>query len=110
MNFVETRKPLLLGSGSRKREYGKDGITGTNGGVLRRPELSVSSDISVFSVLSSLWPQIAQCVFVGAFLLLTSLPALAQQRPLITEDVETVKPGSARFEAGVDFLQDKNYP
>jgi hypothetical protein len=37
------------------------------------------------------------------------LPAAAQQRPLITEDVETVKPGSVRFEFGFDFLQDKNY-
>jgi hypothetical protein len=45
-----------------------------------------------------------------AFLTIVSLPAIAQQRPLITEDVETVKPGSVRFEAGFDFLQDKNYP
>ncbi len=48
--------------------------------------------------------------YVVAFLMIVSLPALAQQRPLITEDVETVKPGSVRFEAGFDFLQDKNYP
>ncbi|MGE0132637.1 MAG: hypothetical protein AB7U82_31545 [Blastocatellales bacterium] len=47
---------------------------------------------------------------VVAFLTLVSFPALAQQRPLITEDVEIVKPGSVRFEAGFDFLQDKNYP
>ncbi|MGH9840902.1 MAG: hypothetical protein ACREEM_19175, partial [Blastocatellia bacterium] len=42
-------------------------------------------------------------------MLICSLPALAQQRPLVTEDVETVKPGSVRFEFGFDFLQDKNY-
>ncbi len=36
--------------------------------------------------------------------------ALAQQRPLITEDVEIVKPGSIRFEFGFDFLQDKDFP
>ena len=38
-----------------------------------------------------------------------NIPARAQQRPLITEDVEIVKPGSMRFEAGFDFLQDKDY-
>jgi hypothetical protein len=38
-----------------------------------------------------------------------ALTALAQQRPLITEDVEIVKPGSVRFEFGFDFLQDKNF-
>lgn len=37
------------------------------------------------------------------------LSALAQQRPLITEDVETVKPGSARIEFGFDFQQDRNF-
>src|SRR5262245_55649902 len=46
------------------------------------------------------------------FLLLAfvSAPALAQQRPLVTEDVEPVKPGVVRFEAGFDLLQDKDYP
>lgn len=38
-----------------------------------------------------------------------ALAAQAQQRPLITEDVEIVKPGSVRFEFGFDFLQDKNF-
>jgi len=44
------------------------------------------------------------------FLAFMSLPALAQQRPLVTEDVEPVKPGNVRFEAGFDFLKDKDYP
>jgi hypothetical protein len=44
------------------------------------------------------------------FLVLANLPAFAQQRPLVTEDVQTVKPGAVRFEAGFDFLQDKDYP
>jgi hypothetical protein len=34
----------------------------------------------------------------------------AQQRPLITEDVDIVPPGSVRFEFGFDFLQNKNFP
>ena len=42
-------------------------------------------------------------------ILLTALPVLAQQRPLVTEDVEIVKPGSVRLEFGFDFLQDKNF-
>jgi len=30
--------------------------------------------------------------------------ANAQQRPLITEDVDIIPPGSLRIEAGIDFL------
>ena len=36
--------------------------------------------------------------------------AHAQQRPLITEDVDTIPPGSMRFEAGVDFFQQAKFP
>jgi hypothetical protein len=36
--------------------------------------------------------------------------AVAQQRPLITEDIEIVSPGSVRFELGLDFQQDRNFP
>lgn len=43
------------------------------------------------------------------FTMIGALPASAQQRPLITEDVEIVKPGSVRFDFGFDFLQDKDY-
>jgi len=31
--------------------------------------------------------------------------ANAQQRPLITEDVDIIPPGSLRISAGVDFVQ-----
>jgi len=47
--------------------------------------------------------------YVIGFLAFVSLPAFAQQRPLVTEDVEPVKPGAVRFEAGFDVLQDKDY-
>ncbi len=47
------------------------------------------------------------CVIV--FLALIGPPAFAQQRPLITEDAETVKPGAVRFDAGFDFLQGKDF-
>ena len=34
----------------------------------------------------------------------------AQQRPLLTEDVDIIPPGSMRIEAGVDFMQRARYP
>jgi hypothetical protein len=49
-------------------------------------------------------------VFPSLLILLLSPFALAQQRPLITEDVEVVKPGSVRIEFGFDFTQRKRYP
>lgn len=36
--------------------------------------------------------------------------AAAQQRPLITEDVDIIPPGSLRIEAGLDFLQGAKFP
>lgn len=36
--------------------------------------------------------------------------ASAQQRPLITEDVDIIPPGTLRIEAGIDFLQGARYP
>ena len=48
---------------------------------------------------------------ITALLLLFASPFVhAQQRPLITEDVEVVKPGSVRLEFGFDFAQRKRYP
>ena len=43
-----------------------------------------------------------------AVLLLSSV-ASAQQRPLLTEDVDIIPPGSLRIEAGIDFMQGANY-
>lgn len=39
---------------------------------------------------------------------LTAAPA--QQRPLLTEDVEIIKPGNIRFELGFDFEQRSKFP
>ena len=46
------------------------------------------------------------------FAVITSLPqpSSAQQRPLITEDVEPVKPGYVRADLGFDFAQGKTFP
>jgi len=43
-------------------------------------------------------------------LLICATFARAQQRPLITEDVDIIPPGSMRIEAGIDFLQGARYP
>jgi opacity protein-like surface antigen len=36
--------------------------------------------------------------------------ASAQQRPLLTEDVDIIETGTVRIEAGIDFLQDAKFP
>lgn len=45
------------------------------------------------------------CLFVAGL-----SAAQAQQRPLITEDVDIIPPGSLRIETGIDFLQDAKFP
>ena len=52
----------------------------------------------------------ARFAFMGAFILGVSVIAFAQQRPLITEDVDIIPPGSLRIEAGVDFVQRARFP
>lgn len=50
-------------------------------------------------------------VFILVFFLVwVSASVLAQQRPLVTEDVEIVKPGSVRLEFGFEFQQDRDFP
>ena len=49
------------------------------------------------------------CVAVLLFAAFTST-VHAQQRPLLTEDVDIIAPGTVRIEAGLDFLQDARYP
>lgn len=44
------------------------------------------------------------------FVLASSLAVQAQQRPLITEDVDIIPPGTIRIEAGIDFMQGAKYP
>lgn len=39
-----------------------------------------------------------------------AMTARAQQRPLITEDVDIIAPGSFRIEAGMDFVQKARFP
>src|SRR5262245_23226815 len=44
------------------------------------------------------------------FTALVGRPALAQSRPLATEDPETVPAGNILFEAGLDYAHDTFYP
>jgi hypothetical protein len=54
-----------------------------------------------------------QLTYVGTVvlaLITLSFTASAQQRPLITEDVDIIPPGTLRIEAGLDFMQSAKYP
>src|SRR5688572_11929387 len=54
--------------------------------------------------------QFARLALALVFLIGLSFNASAQQRPLITEDVDIIPPGSVRIEAGIDFLQGARFP
>jgi hypothetical protein len=45
-----------------------------------------------------------------AFALSAAMVACGQQRPLLTEDVDIIPPGSMRIEAGIDFVQRARFP
>ena len=51
-----------------------------------------------------------RAVVVLTFALSFSLVTCAQQRPLITEDVDIIPPGTLRIQAGIDFMQNARYP
>ena len=47
---------------------------------------------------------------MGAVLIVSSVPAWAQSRPLVTEDPETVPAGFMLFEVGFDYARDVKFP
>ncbi len=104
------RRRLILSTGSRGKENRTDRNNRTDGKPETPRRFCVCSVISVCSVFSSFSKLAALFVLATAISMVMNIQARAQQRPLITEDVEIVKPGSVRFEVGLDFLQDKNYP
>ena len=53
---------------------------------------------------------ILRALTVATLFLCGGVVAQAQQRPLITEDVDIISPGSLRVQAGVDFMQRQRYP
>jgi hypothetical protein len=48
-------------------------------------------------------------IFILILVMSIAAVAAAQQRPLITEDVDIIPPGSIRIEAGIDFMQGAKY-
>ena len=48
-------------------------------------------------------------VYILAILMGSVITVAAQQRPLITEDVDIIPPGSIRIEGGIDFMQGAKY-
>ncbi|MCS6885745.1 MAG: hypothetical protein RMM17_05255 [Acidobacteriota bacterium] len=53
--------------------------------------------------------KIAPVIRLLFFILMISYSALAQQRPLLTEDVDIIEPGMVRAQIGSEFLQDQHY-
>jgi hypothetical protein len=49
-------------------------------------------------------------IFAITALLACATTARAQQRPLLTEDVDVLPPGVVRVEAGIDFMQGAKFP
>ncbi len=54
--------------------------------------------------------QFAYALFALLFALALPAGARAQQRPLLTEDVDVLEPGSLRIQVGIDFVQDAKFP
>lgn len=52
----------------------------------------------------------ARPAFAAGFCLTLAAAVSAQQRPLLTEDVDVIRPGVVRIEAGFEFLQDQRFP
>ncbi len=51
----------------------------------------------------------ARFIFASILICGVVMIAAAQQRPLITEDVDIIKPGLIRIETGIEFLQDQKF-
>src|SRR5215203_7159988 len=48
-------------------------------------------------------------ILITALFVCCTALGYAQQRPLITEDVDIIPPGTVRIEAGIDFMQGAKY-
>src|SRR5258705_2722777 len=55
-------------------------------------------------------PIIGRGLLLIAFVVAICSSVTAQQRPLLTEDVDIIPPGTVRIEAGIDFMQGARYP
>jgi hypothetical protein len=70
--------------------------------VYNQPLIAMNQLVAIKGMLSRLAIAITVAV--------TAAGAFAQQRPLITEDVDIITPGSLRVDAGVDFVQKAKFP
>jgi len=61
-------------------------------------------------MFSSKRKNIHRLLFTQLFVCACVVFSHAQQRPLLTEDVDVLPPGTLRIEAGVDFLQGAKFP
>ena len=53
---------------------------------------------------------LGRLLVVSVGILVLAAVASAQQRPLLTEDVDIIKPGVIRIESGFEFLQNERFP
>ena len=53
---------------------------------------------------------VTRLLLISLFILTASLSAFAQQRPLITDDIDITPLGAIEISAGVDFLQNVKFP
>src|SRR5467141_1422641 len=60
--------------------------------------------------MTSFSKMITRSVVALMFALSVSTAARSQQRPLLTEDVDIIPPGTLRIQGGLDFMQDVKYP
>lgn len=75
-----------------------------------RPSSEVSANVNEKAGMPSKISKAARLLCALAFALVLTSAARAQQRPLITEDVDVLEPGALRVEVGIDFMQDAKYP
>ena len=54
--------------------------------------------------------RLSQLLSILILFLCAAAGVSAQQRPLLTEDVDIIAPGTMRIEAGIDFMQNARYP
>ena len=60
--------------------------------------------------MSDMTRRISRLCVVSISIVFLSTNVVAQQRPLLTEDVEIIKPGVIRVESGFEFLQNQYFP
>ena len=63
-----------------------------------------------FLIMTYFLKTVARAIISLTMALSLSLVARAQQRPLLTEDVDIIPPGSLRIQGGLDFMQDAKFP